>query len=296
MNKEGWIYCGTNKNPDLEGYIKIGKSTNSVSSRENNTNGAGYNVFFAVKVNDCEFYEQLIHKMFEESNYQNMSTAKRKKDSWQEWFNIKFENLLPFLLEIATDFEIRDEDYCTKICKTIKENSDFYKVLIKREPCKYQKLNDEIKNNYGYCPLLDGIDFNKQKKDEMNTNKKTVKQPQQNNNQFCKYETYDKSGRLCPNWNLFFEDHRELVGKKVCFKNGKNDKMVEKYFAKLIKLKAGYYGVFFEGEEMSFSKYSTQLYLASHPDFNHSVQGTYHIYFVETGKNLLDTYNELKFK
>ena len=295
MNNEGWIYCGINKNPDLDGYIKIGKSVNNASSRENNTNGAGYNIFFAIKVDDCEFYEQLIHKMFEEFNYQNNSNARRKKDNWQEWFNVKFENLLPFLLEIATDFEIRDEDYCTKICKTIKENGDFYKILIKRGPNKFQKLNQEIKDNYGYCPLLDNMDF-RQKEDKMNADKETVKKPQQNNNQFCKYETYDKSGRLCLNWNLFFEDHRELVGKKVCFKNGKNDKMVEKYFAKLIKLKTGDYGVFFKGGEMSFTKYSTQLYLAFHPDFNHSVQGTYHTYFVETGKNLLDTYEELKFK
>ena len=163
MNNEGWIYCGINKNPDLDGYIKIGKSTNNASSRENNTNGAGFNIFFAIKVDDCEFYEQLIHKMFEEFNYQNNSTARRKKDNWQEWFNVKFENLLPFLLEIATDFEIRDEDYCTKICKTIKENDDFYKILIKREPNKFQKLNQEIKDNYGYCPLLDNMDFKMEK-------------------------------------------------------------------------------------------------------------------------------------
>lgn len=284
MNNDGWIYCGINNNPDLEGYIKIGKSTNTPSSRENNTNGAGYNIFFAVKVDDCDFYEQLIHKMFEEFNYQNTSTARRKKDSWQEWFNIKFENLLPFLLEIATDFEIRDEDYCTKICKTIKENDDFYKILIKREPSKYQKLNQEIKDNYGYCPLLDEMDFKQEEKPKP----KNQSTPQ---NKVCKYEI---DGRT--DWKSFFDNHKELVGKKVCFKNGKKDKMVEKYFAKLIKLKTGDYGVFFKNEEMSFSEYCRQLYLVSHPNFNYSVQGTAYTYFVETDKNLLDTYNELKFK
>ena len=287
MNKEGWIYCGTNKNPDLEGYIKIGKSTNSVSSRENNTNGAGYNVFFAVKVNDCEFYEQLIHKMFEESNYQNMSTAKRKKDSWQEWFNIKFENLLPFLLEIATDFEIRDEDYCTKICKTIKENSDFYKVLIKREPGKYQKLNDEIKNNYGYCPLLDGIDFRqKENNTEPMQQVQTSKQRSQSDDKLCKYEARWQNGWV--DWNWFFEDHKELVGKNVYPFRKVNE------IGKLVKLKIPIrkqdFGVLYKGKEMTFNNFINE-------NGGENRYNAYrHIYFQDTNKNISDTYNELKFK
>ena len=72
--------------------------------------------------------------------------------------------------------------------------------------------------------------------------------------------------------------------------------MLKKYFAKLIKLKNGDYGVFFKKKEMSFTEYCTQLYLVSHPNFHHSVQGTAYTYFVETDKSLLDTYNELKFK
>ena len=124
MSKEGWIYCGTNKNPDLEGYIKIGKSGNTASSRETNTNGAGYNIFFAVKVDDCVFYEKLIHKIFEDFNYQNLSNPKKKKDSWTEWFEIKFENLLPFLMEIATDFEIRDEEVVRQIYKCVLTDVD----------------------------------------------------------------------------------------------------------------------------------------------------------------------------
>lgn len=50
MGKEGWTYCEKNNNLDLEKYIKFGKSVNTTSSRENNTNGTGYNIFFAVKV------------------------------------------------------------------------------------------------------------------------------------------------------------------------------------------------------------------------------------------------------
>ena len=286
MSKEGWIYCGTNKNPDLEGYIKIGKSVNTASSRENNTNGAGYNIFFAVKVNDCEFYEQLIHKMFEEFNYQNNTTARRKKDNWQEWFNIKFENLLPFLLEIATDFEIRDEDYCTKICKTIKENGDFYKILIKREPSKYQKLNQEIKDNYGYCPLLDNMDF---KQKENNTEPmqqvQTSKQRSQSDNEPCKYETQCKNGRMI-NWNLFFEDHKELVGKSVYPFRKVNE------IGKIIKLKSpkrgASFGILYKNREMSFNEFTNE-------NGGENRYNAYnHIYFLDTNKTIKQTYEELQ--
>lgn len=286
MNNEGWIYCGTNRNPDLEGYIKIGKSVNNASSRENNTNGAGYNIFFAIKVDDCEFYEQLIHKMFEEFNYQNNSNARRKKDNWQEWFNVKFENLLPFLLEIATDFEIRDEDYCTKICKTIKENGDFYKILIKREPNKFQKLNQEIKDNYGYCPLLDNMDF-RQKEDKMNADKETVKKPQQNNNQFCKYETF-RTKYILVDWNLFFEDHKELVGKSVYPFKKINE------IGKIIKLKSpkrgANFGILYKNREMSFNEFINE-------NGGENRYNAYdHIYFLDTNKTIKQTYEELKFK
>lgn len=285
MNNEGWIYCGTNRNPDLEGYIKIGKSVNNASSRENNTNGAGYNIFFAIKVDDCEFYEQLIHKMFEEFNYQNNSTARRKKDNWQEWFNVKFENLLPFLLEIATDFEIRDEDYCTKICKTIKENGDFYKILIKREPNKFQKLNQEIKDNYGYCPLLDNMDFT-QKEDKMNANKETIQQQKQNNDKPCKYETRWQNGWI--DWNWFFEDNPQLVGKSV-YPFKKNNEI-----GKLVKLKIPIrkqdFGVLYKGKEMTFNNFINE-------NGGENRYNAYrHIYFQDTNKNINDTYHELKFK
>lgn len=288
MSNEGWIYCGTNKNPDLEGYIKIGKSVNTASSRENNTNGAGYNIFFAVKVNDCEFYEQLIHKMFEEFNYQNNTTARRKKDNWQEWFNIKFENLLPFLLEIATDFEIRDEDYCTKICKTIKENGDFYKILIKREPNKFQKLNQEIKDNYGYCPLLDNMDF---KQKENNTEPmqrvQTSQQRSQSDDKPCKYETLYENTRVI-NWNLFFECNLQLVGKSVYPFRKENE------IGKIIKLKTqsrgASFGILYKNREMSFNEFINE-------NGGENRYNAYnHIYFLDTNKTIKQTYEELKFK
>ena len=281
MKNEGWIYCGKNRNPDLDGYIKIGKSTNTASSRENNTNGAGYNIFFAVKVDDCEFYEQLIHKMFEEFNYQNNFNARRKKDNWQEWFNIKFENLLPFLLEIATDFEIRDEDYCTKICKTIKENGDFYKILIKREPNKFQKLNQEIKDNYGYCPLLDGINFDNKNGDGARA-KQTASQ-----NKVCKYEEPNKT-RTTINWNLFFEDHKELVGKNVYPFKKVNE------VGKIIKFKSpkrgANFGILYKNREMSFNEFINE-------NGGENRYNAYeHIYFLDTNKTIKQTYEELKWK
>lgn len=288
MKNEGWIYCGKNRNPDLDGYIKIGKSTNSASSREDNTNGAGYNIFFAVKVDDCVFYEKLIHKMFEDFNYQNLSNPKKKKDSWTEWFEIKFENLLPFLMEIATDFEIRDEDYCTKICKTIKENSDFYKILINREPSKYKKLNEEIKNNYGYCPLLENIDFT-QNKEQINNDKKTI-QKQANQNNVCKYEQEGRNGfgGVKINWNLFFECNLQLVGKNVYPFRKVNE------IGKIIKLKSpkrgANFGILYKNREMSFNEFINE-------NGGENRYNAYdHIYFLDTTKTIKETYEGLKWK
>ena len=222
--------------------------------------------------------------MFEDFNYQNLSNPKKKKDSWTEWFEIKFETLLPFLLEIATDFEIRDEDYCTKICKTIKENSDFYKILINREPSKYKKLNEEIKNNYGYCPLLDGIKF-----DNKNSDCALAKQPTPQN-KVCKYEQEGRNGfgGVKINWNLFFEDNQQLVGKSVYPFRKVNE------IGKIIKLKSpkrgANFGILYKNREMSFNEFINE----------NGGENRYNaytvIYFLDTNKTIKQTYEELKFK
>ena len=231
-----------------------------------------------------ELSDEEFHKMFEEFNYQNNTTARRKKDNWQEWFNVKFENLLPFLLEIATDFEIRDEDYCTKICKTIKENDDFYKILIKREPSKYQKLHQEIKDNYGYCPLLDNIDF-KQEKESKKVETKAIEQKQQSN-KVCKYETeFDSIGRAKINWNLFFEDHKELVGKSV-YPYGKPNVIGT---IKKITQQKQEFGILFNGKDIMFADFVAHNIRGGLPTYNY-------ICFKNTNKTIKQTYEELKWK
>lgn len=288
MNNEGWIYIVESKHN--KNHIKIG-STKSQTPRQRLTNYATYGgikIIFACKYNDFSNIETALHIYFGDFFDTNVDG--------NEWFDFSKKSnqiyrIFPFLLTSSIEvYKDTSFDYSNEFW----ENFDNWLKKHSNDNCK--KYNSFLKNK-NYTDYREFVLSNSgsEKNNKKQKEKPEPKKQPTSQSKVCKYETSCKNGRII-NWNLFFEEHKELVGKKVCFKNGKKDKMVEKYFAKLIKLKTGDYGVFFKGEEMSFTKYSTQLYLASHPDFNHSVQGTYHTYFVETGKNLLDTYNELKFK
>ena len=278
MSNEGWIYIGWDSK-DKE-YVKIGRGDTRV--RGHCPQNPDYGIEFAIKVDNYKETERIIQNLFKRKLF-------RKSKNESEFCKTTLKQVFPLFLILANDVKIEDEkrgQTFIRVAEMVENKLEQYKKIAK--PFVVNKINKLLKE--GGVPVEDFYVEEETPKEKIE--QKNQPTPQ---NRVCKYETLHKNTSGI-NWNLFFEDHKELVGKKVCFKNGKKDKMVEKYFAKLIKLKNGDYGVFFEGEEMSFTKYSTQLYLASHPDFNHSVQGTYHTYFVETGKNLLDTYNELKFK
>lgn len=289
MNNEGWIYIVESKLNSKK--IKIGSTSNQTPKQrlKNYATYGGIKIIFACKYNDFSNIETALHIYFGDFFDTNVDG--------NEWFDFSKKSnqefiyrISPFLLTSSIDvykdtFFDYSNEFWEKFDNWLKEHSN--------DNCK--KYNSFLKNkNY-----TDYREFVLSKSTSEKNNKKIEKPeltkqliPQ---NKICKYETYCKNGRII-NWNLFFDDHKELVGKKVCFKNGKKDKMVEKYFAKLIKLKTGDYGVFFKNEEMSFTEYCTQLYLVSHPNFNHSVQGTAYAYFVDTGKSIRETYEELKWK
>lgn len=160
------------------------------------------------------------------------------------------------------------------------DNCKKYNSFLKNE--KYKEYKNFVRLNYSKNEKQ-----NKQKENNIKA-KTTIKQ---NTNNLCKYETIDKSGRRILNWKLFFDDHKELVGKKV-YCNFDKDK---KYLAKIVKFKDGMYGVIFNNEEMSFSGYTLYLYKKiKDPNTKYSFQGTNYVCFIDSGKSLLETYNELK--
>ena len=290
MKNEGWIYIVESKLNNKKIKVGITEQQTPEQRLKNYDQYGGIKIIFVCKYNNIRSIEESLHFYlgdFFDTNVGGKEWFDLSKKSSQECLYKIFPMLLSFAIDVykGTSFDYSNE-FWEKFDNWLKEHSN--------DNCK--KYNSFLKNK-NYTDYREFVLSNSGSEKNNNKHKEKPeprKQPT-SQNKICKYERLCKNGKII-DWNWFFEDHKELVGKKVCFKNGKNDKMVEKYFAKLIKLKTGDYGVFFQGEEMSFTKYSTQLYLASHPNFNHSVQGTYHTYFVETGKNLLDTYNELKFK
>lgn len=281
MNNEGWIYIGWDSKDDE--YIKIGlTSDNNTYSRSHSSQNPDYGIELAIKVDNYKEIECIIHNLFERKPF-------RKTKNKSEFCKTTLEKIFPLFLILANDIKIEDEkrgQTFIKVAEMVEDNLEQYKKITKL--FVVNKINKLLKE--GGVPVEDFYVEEEMPKEKPEPQKQPTPQ-----NKICKYETYCKNGRII-NWNLFFDDHKELVGKKVCFKNGKKDKMVEKYFAKLIKLKTGDYGVFFKNEEMSFTEYCTQLYLVSHPNFNHSVQGTAYAYFVDTGKSIRETYEELKWK
>ena len=281
MKNEGWIYIGWDSK-DVD-YIKIGlTSDNNTYSRSHSSQNPDYGIELAIKVDNFNEVEKIIHNLFERKPF-------RKTKNKSEFCKTTLEKVFPLFLILANDVKIEDEkrgQTFIRVAEMVEDNLEQYKKITK--PFVVNKINKLLKE--GGVPVEDFYVEEEMPKENIEPKKQPTPQ-----NKICKYETYCKNGRII-NWNLFFDDHKELVGKKVCFKNGKKDKMVEKYFAKLIKLKTGDYGVFFKNEEMSFTEYCTQLYLVSHPNFNHSVQGTAYAYFVDTGKSIRETYEELKWK
>ena len=192
--------------------------------------------------------------------------------------------IFPMLLSSAIDvykdtFFDYSNEFWEKFDNWLKEHSN--------DNCK--KYNSFLKNkNYtDYRKLVlsnSGSEkINKQKKEKPElTNQPT---PQ---NKVCKYETYDKSGRLCPNWNMFFEDNPQLVGKSVYPFRKVNE------IGKVIKLKSpkrgANFGILYKNKEISFNEFINEN--GGEKRYN----AYNHIYFLDTNKTIKQTYEELKFK
>ena len=208
-NKSGWVYLAVNiGNSKFKDYIKIGETTLSdITKREENTNGAEYKVFFGVFVDDCQLYEKIIHNLLENLKYKK---AKNVKGS-TEFFNVQIKHILPLLLEIGSKFQVRDEHYCTDICKIIDENENLYTKIFCRNLEKFTNLRDEFEEQYGVSKLLKKLLTEKVQKNKytISTSKQELKDKQKtvSKNKYWKigengYKEYDYRSFL-NDYNLF---------------------------------------------------------------------------------------------
>ena len=120
-----------------------------------------------------------------------------------------------------------------------------------------------------------------------------------NQNKVCKYETkFDSIGRPDIDWNLFFKDHKKLVGKKVYPSRQRNNAAeIVKLNPPIKKDKIHNYGILYKGDPMTFNDFVKTT--------TKSVCNAYeNIYFSDTNKTIKQfhnktikqTYEELKFK
>ena len=273
MNNEGWIYIGWDSKDDE--YIKIGlTSDNNTYSRSHSSQNPDYGIELAIKVDNYKEIECIIHNLFERKPF-------RKTKNKSEFCKTTLEKIFPLFLILANDIKIEDEkrgQTFIKVAEMVENNLEQYRKITK--PFVVNKINKLLKE--GGVPVEDFY-----VKEEMpKENIEPKKQPTQQN-KICKYETYCKNGRII-NWNLFFEDHKELVGKSVYPFKKINE------IGKFIKLKSpkrgANFGILYKNREISFNEFINE----------NGAENRYnaynHIYFKDTNKTIKETYEELKWK
>ena len=269
MKNEGWIYIGWDSK-DKE-YVKIGRGDTRV--RGHCPQNPDYGIEFAIKVDNYKETERIIQNLFERKTF-------RKTKNKSEFCKTTLKQVFPLFLILANDVEIEDEKRgptFVSIAEMVEDNLEQYKKITK--PFVVNKINKLLKE--GGVPVEDFY-----VKEEMPKEKPEPKKQPANQNKVCKYETSCKNGRII-NWNLFFDDHKELVGKNVYLFRKVNE------IGKIIKLKSpkrgADFGILYKNKEISFSEFCKQ-------NISFRCCAYDHIYFSDTNKTIKQTYNELKFK
>ena len=284
MNNEGWIYIVESKLNSKK--IKIGLTGKASPEQrlKNYEQYGGIKIIFVAKFNNFKDVERSLHFCcggFYDTNVDG-----------REWFDFSRKKdietiygVIPMLLAFAKGHPFRyngfdySNEFWRKFDNWLKEHSN--------DNCK--KYNSFLKNknytDYRKFVLSKSTSEKNNKKIEKQNSKKQPK-PQ---NKVCKYETkFDSIGRPNIDWNLFFEDHKELVGKSVYPFKKINE------IGKIIKLKSpkrgANFGILYKNREMSFNEFTNEN--GSKNRYN----AYEHIYFLDTNKTIKQVYNELKFK
>ena len=270
MKNEGWIYIGWDSK-DVD-YIKIGlTSDNNTYSRSHSSQNPDYGIELAIKVDNFNEVEKIIHNLFERKPF-------RKTKNKSEFCKTTLEKVFPLFLMLANDIKIEDEkrgQTFIKVAEMVENNLEQYKKITK--PFVVNKINKLLKE--GGVPVEDF--YVEEKKSEKKP--ELTKQPIPQNN-VCKYETQCKNGKII-NWNLFFDDYKELVGKKVYPYRKPNIIGVIK---KLTEQQRGEkFGILFNEKEVRFSEF-VKLNISSRPTATYN-----YIFFADTNKTIKQTYEEL---
>jgi len=267
VNKEGFVYIYTNGNS--KNGFKIGKA-NNISRREGelNTSAPNGKMLFAVKVDNDKLIESVIHQMFYE----------KRVDNDKEFFKIKLEAILPFLLFVAKGFDLRDVDFGHKIIQEIENNKEgLYLNIIKNDKEKFNNLMDVFEEKNCTSKIIKQWIGKNNKR--LYNDKKQIKHnetEQKDNNIKIDYAT------LCDAYNLW--------NKKLYFVKNKND------FCILRKSDNGRY-CYYDGELKSFSemaKYFAKKNGLNEESYRQGTNGLTPEGF--ENKNLYQIFNEFKNK
>ena len=269
MNNEGWIYIGWDSK-DVD-YIKIGlTSDNNTYSRSHSSQNPDYGIELAIKVDNFNEVEKIIHNLFERKPF-------RKTKNKSEFCKTTLEKVFPLFLILANDVKIEDEkrgQTFIRVAEMVENNLEQYKRITK--PFVVNKINKLLKE--GGVPVEDFYVEEEMPKEKPESQKQPTHQ-----NKVCKYETQHEKQKTI-NWNLFFEDHScQLLWKNIYVDKNKSNIGVIAPFSN------GKFGVFFKNKHMSFMDFCK---------FNgHTNCCAYdHIYFLDTNKTIKETYEELKWK
>ena len=270
MNNEGWIYIGRDSKDDE--YIKIGlTSDNNTYSRSHSSQNPDYGIELAIKVDNFNEVEKIIHNLFERKPF-------RKTKNKSEFCKTTLEKVFPLFLILANDVKIEDEkrgQTFIRVAEMVEDNLEQYKKITK--PFVVNKINKLLKE--GGVPVEDFYVEEEMPKENIEPKKQPTPQ-----NKICKYETQCKNGKII-NWNLFFDDHKELVGKKVYPYKKPNIIGVIK---KLTEQQRGEkFGILFNEKEVRFSDF-VKNNISSRPTATYN-----YIFFADTNKTIKQTYEEL---
>lgn len=276
MKNEGWIYIGWDSK-DVD-YIKIGlTSDNNTYSRSHSSQNPDYGIELAIKVDNFNEVEKIIHNLFERKPF-------RKTKNKSEFCKTTLEKIFPLFLILANDVKIEDEkrgQTFIRVAEMVEDNLEQYKKITK--PFVVNKINKLLKE--GGVPVEDFYVEEEMPNEKPEPKNQPTPQPTLQN-RVCKYETPCKNGKII-DWNLFFENNQQLVGKNVYpFR-----KVSE--VGKIIKLKSpkrgANFGILYRDKEISFSEFCKQ-------NISFHCCAYDHIYFLDTNKTIKQTYEELKWK
>ena len=273
MDNDGWIYIGWDSKDDE--YIKIGlTSDNNTYSRSHSSQNPDYGIELAIKVDNYKEIECIIHNLFERKPF-------RKTKNKSEFCKTTLEKIFPLFLILANDIKIEDEkrgQTFIKVAEMVENNLKQYKTITK--PFVVNRISELLRQ--GGVPVEDFCVSEEQQKEKPESTKQPATQ-----NKVCKYEMeFDSIGRAKINWNLFFEDNPQLVGKSVYPFRKVNE------IGKIIKLKTqsrgASFGILYKGDEMSFNEFVKKT-------IRDGLQSYAVLYFKDTNKTIKETYEELKF-